>query len=89
MKLYDYVLSGNCYKIRLLASLLNLKFEMVPVDFYPGREHRSPAFRELNPLGQIPALEDDGIFCATRKPFWSTSPTATMPASNGGRPTIR
>jgi glutathione S-transferase len=62
MKLYDYVLSGNCYKIRLLASLLNLKFETVPVDFYPGREHRSPAFRELNPLGQIPALEDDGIF---------------------------
>jgi glutathione S-transferase len=62
MKLYDYVLSGNCYKIRLLGSFLNLKFDVVPVDFYPGREHRSPAFREINPLGQIPVLEDGGLF---------------------------
>ncbi len=62
MKLYDYVLSGNCYKIRLLARFLNLKFETVPVDFYPGREHRSPAFREINPLGQIPVLEDGGLY---------------------------
>lgn len=61
MKLYDYVLSGNCYKVRLLASILNLKFETVPVDFYPGREHRGASFREINPLGQIPVLEDDGI----------------------------
>lgn len=62
MKLYDYVLSGNCYKVRLLASVLNLKFEAVPVDFYPGREHRTASFREINPLGQIPVLEDDGIY---------------------------
>lgn len=61
MKLYDYVLSGNCYKIRLLASFLNLKFDTVAVDFYPGREHRSPTFREINPLGQIPVLEDGGL----------------------------
>lgn len=61
MKLYDYILSGNCYKVRLLASFLGLSYEAVPVDFYPGREHRSAQFLEINPLGQIPVLDDDGL----------------------------
>ena len=61
MKLYDYVLSGNCYKIRLLATFLDIDYEAVAVDFYPGREHKSAAFLKLNPLGQIPVLEDDGL----------------------------
>jgi glutathione S-transferase len=61
IKLYDYVLSGNCYKVRLLASLLSLPYEPIPVDFYPGRQHRSPAFLEINPLGQLPVIDDDGV----------------------------
>lgn len=61
MKLYDYVISGNCYKVRLLASFLGLQYETVPVDFYPGRQHKEEAFLELNPLGQLPIIEDDGI----------------------------
>lgn len=61
MRLYDYVLSGNCYKIRLLASLLSLDYEAVPIDFYPGKEHKQPAFLDLNPLGQLPVLIDDGL----------------------------
>lgn len=60
MKLYDYVLSGNCYKIRLLMSFLGLDYERQQVDFYPGAEHRQAAFRKINPLGQIPVLEDEG-----------------------------
>jgi glutathione S-transferase len=58
--LYDYELSGNCYKVRLLLALLAVPYSRHPIDFYPGREHKSPWFLALNPLGQLPVLEDDG-----------------------------
>ena len=62
MKLYDYELSGNCYKARLLLNFLNIPYERVSVDFYPGKEHKSTRFlEEVNPLGQIPVLEDNGF----------------------------
>lgn len=59
--LYDYELSGNCYKLRLLMSFLGIDYKSVPVDFYPGREHKSEWFLKLNPLGQLPVLQDDGL----------------------------
>jgi len=58
LKLHDYVLSGSCYKVRLLLALLKLDYERVPVDFHPGRQHKSADYLALNPLGQIPILED-------------------------------
>lgn len=61
MKLYDFELSGNCYKVRLMLGFLGLSFETVPVDFHPGREHLSDWFLELNPFGELPVLDDDGI----------------------------
>lgn len=62
MKLYDYELSGNCYKARLLLNFLNVPYERVSVDFFPGKEHKSAAFiQDINPLGQIPVLEDAGF----------------------------
>jgi glutathione S-transferase len=61
IKLYDYELSGNCYKLRLLMSFLGIDYETVPVDFYPGREHKSDWFLKLNPLGQLPVIDDDGL----------------------------
>jgi len=61
IKLYDYELSGNCYKVRLLLHLLGVSYEKRPIDFFPGREHKSGWFLgSVNPLGQIPVLEDDG-----------------------------
>lgn len=60
IKLYDYELSGNCYKLRLLMNMLGLQYETVPIDFYPGREHKSDWFLRINPLGQLPVIEDDG-----------------------------
>ena len=56
--LYDYELSGNCYKLRLMMSLLGVEYRKHPVDFYPGLEHKSDWFLELNPLGQLPVLVD-------------------------------
>ena len=58
--LYDYELSGNCYKVRLLLSMLGVKYTSRLVDFYPGREHKSEAFLKLNPLGQLPVIDDNG-----------------------------
>lgn len=60
MKLYDYVLSANCYKQRLLLSILDVPYELVPIDFYPGWEHKGEAFKKINPLGHIPVIDDDG-----------------------------
>lgn len=61
MKLYDYVLSPSCYKVRLLASLLGVRLTLRPVDFHPGAEHLGPELLLLNPAGSIPILEDDGL----------------------------
>lgn len=61
IQLYDYVLSGSCYKVRLFLSLIGQEYKAVPVDYYPGREHKTPEFLELNPLGQIPVLKDGDL----------------------------
>ena len=61
IKLYDYLLSTNCYKARLLLNMLDVAHEPVPVELHPGREHESAAFRRINPLGDVPVLNDDGF----------------------------
>lgn len=58
--LYDLEPSGNCYKVRLLASLLGAPLEIVPVDFLGGA-HKRPDFLRLNPFGELPVLEEDGL----------------------------
>ena len=59
--LYDYELSGNCYKVRLLLDILQLPYTRRPVEFFPGFEHKSEALLALNPLGQLPILDDAGF----------------------------
>ncbi len=59
-KLYDYVLSDGCYKARLLLGLLGVSYEVIAIDFHPGREHESLAFRAINPDASLPVLEDGG-----------------------------
>jgi glutathione S-transferase len=29
----------------------------IPVDFYPGRQHKADWFLKLNPFGQLPVLQ--------------------------------
>ncbi len=61
LKLYDYVLSGSAYKARLMMAILGAPYEAVPVDFYPGNEHRQPDFLDLNPAGTLPVLVDGDL----------------------------
>jgi glutathione S-transferase len=61
IKLYNYELSGNCYKVRLIMAALRIQFERIDLDFYPGYEHKSPWFLRINPLGQLPVIDDDGF----------------------------
>lgn len=61
MKLYNTVISGNCYKIRLLLSFLNKSYEIINVDLRK-KEQKTAVFLEINPLGQVPVLEDQDIY---------------------------
>ena len=61
IRLYNYELSANCYKQRLFLSILGLDYEAITIEFFPGMEHKSEAFLEINPLGHIPVLDDDGF----------------------------
>ncbi len=58
MKLYDLEPSGNCYKVRLFASLAQIPIDLVAVDFMAG-EHKKPPLTTLNPWGELPILVDD------------------------------
>ena len=60
MKLYDYLPSGNGFKVRLLLSWLGEPYTYIPVDIHAAETH-TPEFLAKNPAGQIPLLElDDG-----------------------------
>ena len=60
LKLYDYLPSGNGYKVRMLLTQLGIPFERVELDIVKG-ETRTPDFLTINPNGCIPVLElEDG-----------------------------
>ncbi|MFL6603309.1 MAG: glutathione S-transferase family protein [Steroidobacteraceae bacterium] len=54
--LYDYLDSGNGYKIRLLLAQLEKPYNWVELDIL-ANETRTPAFLAKNPNGRIPALQ--------------------------------
>lgn len=63
LKLHDFTLSGHAHRARLMLSLLGLEATLVPVDL-KGGAHKSEAFLRLNPLGQVPVLEDGDFVLA-------------------------
>lgn len=66
MKLYMTEMSGNSFKVRVLAALLGVTYENIRIDWENG-EHKSPAFLALNPRGQVPVMEIEG------KIFWDST----------------
>jgi glutathione S-transferase len=60
LRLYDYLPSGNGYKVRLLLTQLGIPFDRVELDILKGQT-RTPEFLAKFPNGRIPAIElDDG-----------------------------
>ena len=57
MKLYTFRHSPNPLKARLALAELGLEYEAVEVNLFEG-EHRSEAFRAVNPHGKVPVLID-------------------------------
>lgn len=59
-KLYDFLPSGNGYKVRLLLSQLQADYELVEKDILNG-ETRTDEYLKLNSNGRIPLLQlEDG-----------------------------
>jgi glutathione S-transferase len=64
LRLYDYLESGNGYKVRLLLHQLAIPFERVELDIVRGAT-RTPEFLARNPNGRIPTLAlEDGTYLA-------------------------
>lgn len=62
MKLYSYWRSSCSYRVRIGLALKGLEVEQHSVHLLEdGGRQRADAYRALNPMGQVPALElDDG-----------------------------
>ena len=60
IKLYRHALSGHSHRVELFLSLLGLDYSLVDVDLANG-EHKSDEFLRLNPNGQVPVLDDNGV----------------------------
>jgi glutathione S-transferase len=56
-KLYCFGESGNAYKVALALTLADQDWEPVFVDFFGG-ETRTPEFRAINEMGEVPVLVD-------------------------------
>jgi len=58
-RLYCFAQSGNAYKAALMLSLCGADWEARFVDFFNG-ETRTPEFRQINQMGEVPVLEHEG-----------------------------
>ncbi|OIQ69946.1 disulfide-bond oxidoreductase YfcG [mine drainage metagenome] len=59
-KLYCFGESGNAYKAALTLNMAGMEWEPVYVDFF-NHETRTPAFRAINEMGEVPVLIDGEV----------------------------
>jgi len=87
LTLYDYLPSGNGYKVRLLLSQLGIPFRFVEKDILKG-ETRTPEFLAINPDGRIPTIVfEDGRHLAQSDAilFYLAEGTPFLPADRFAR----
>lgn len=58
-RLHCFAESGNAYKVALALALARADWEPVHVEFFAGAT-RTPDFRQLNVMGEVPVLEHRG-----------------------------
>jgi len=87
MRVFDYLDSGNGYKVRLLLAQLGLSYEWTELDIDKG-ETRTPEFLARFPNGRIPAVQlDNGVnlFESNAIIWYLAEGTKYVPASQLGR----
>lgn len=60
IKLYRNPKSGHSHRVELMLSFLGLPYEPVDLDMANGA-HKSAEYLKLNPFGQVPVIEDNGV----------------------------
>ncbi|QZP34479.1 glutathione S-transferase family protein [Pseudomonas sp. DR48] len=63
IKLYNFPRSGHAHRVQLMLSLLQLPTELILVDLAKGA-HKQPDYLAINPFGQVPAIDDQGVVLA-------------------------
>jgi len=62
MRLYTYWRSSSAYRVRIARNLKGLDWEPAAVHLVrDGGEQNAPAYREVNPHGLVPVLEDGSL----------------------------
>ncbi|NEZ60872.1 glutathione S-transferase family protein [Adonisia turfae] len=54
-KVFGDMLSGNCYKVKLLMQFLKVEHEWVPIDILASETHTAE-FKQMNPNARIPVI---------------------------------
>ncbi len=57
IQLYDVPKSGHCHRVRLAASVMGVKTEIISVMDMEG-QRQGAAYLAINPLGQVPTMVD-------------------------------
>jgi len=60
MKLYDFALSGNCHKVRMMLAMLEIEYESQNIDLL-NKDQLTPEFLAINPFHKVPVIDDDGF----------------------------
>ena len=63
IRLYRHPLSGHSHRAELFLHLLGLPIVLIDVDLMGG-EQRQPAFAKINRFGQVPVIDDSGVWVA-------------------------
>ena len=85
--LHQMHISGNCYKIRLLARQVGVDLTLKDYPLHGG-ETRTPGFLAKNPNGRVPMLElDDGRYLPESGAilWYLSAGTALQPANDWSR----
>src|SRR5579883_873877 len=63
LQIYGTPLSSPTNKVRYVANYLGIPYDFHRVNLAAG-EQRKPEFMKINPLGKIPAIQDEGFTLA-------------------------